>query len=287
MEYHLHFQSAPKVNFAHRFEAAEYLPGDQCLGNGIIEITYILQGNVWIQAEGEEEETLVPADSVVVEMHDKRHVFYSTGYHEHATVGIEVSYGYTEEGGLVLPHYHIFENPDNPVRSLIDQLIVRYTTEPESPLVSALIYRILGEISYASLDHSTPDSFGSKWYTEKAKSYIIHHLEDPLEIGNISSFLRISPGYLSHMFRQTEGKTMIRFINEMRLKRIEELVLQYGMSIQDAGRKVGLNDPGYVGRLFRQIRGINISKLLHTRADLQGELWTPEMYRKNKTDKEN
>ncbi len=263
--YQLAFRSMPRVEFAHRY-------GTEAYSNFIrpkacsVEISYVLQGCIQIEEAGKNME-IASCESVVTTVYDRDRHFSCPGeYHQHSTVGFTVDYEETEAGGLILPQILSFQTPDNPIRPLIEQMVLQYSLEPESPRVLAMLFELMGKISdlyQSELQHAT--TFGKEWYVTRAKQYIIENIAKPPRVSDTAKFLDISSGYLSHIFTEMTGQTVTQFINDVRVRRIEELVLSYGMDIRSAGEQVGLPDPNYVSRLFKQVRGCTLSELRHAK----------------------
>ncbi len=263
-EYRLNFHSMPKVTFAHRYGTEDY-NGTFQKNEGLIELTYILRGAVSYEADGQH--GIIPADSVMITVYNSGKRYYCTEpYHQHTTVGFTVDYEETAEGGLVLPHYVSFKTPDNSFRPLVEQLVLQYNLNPDNPRSLAMLFELLGMISdrYQS-ERQKEETFGKEWYVTRAKQYIIENIAHTPHVTDTAKHLDISAGYLSHIFTEVTGQTLTRYINTVRIRRIEELVLTYGMDVKEAGEQVGLNDPNYVSRLFRKVRGCTLSELRHAK----------------------
>ncbi len=279
VEYQLSFRSIPQVYFAHRYDTMQYR-FSHANREQSFEITYVLQGGCDITllppATGEEP-LHVPPDSVIFSLFDKPRLYASTGHHQHSTVGCVVDYTVltpTENDnkqssvptGLVLPQVLSFSSSENPVRPLVEQLVMTYSMDTAAPMVTALLLELLGTISRLYLSGKQEEqTFGQSWYVKRAQKYILENIAGPIQLSDIAAYLDISPGYLSHLFSAIQGQTVVEYINTMRIRRIEELVLTYGLDIRQAGAQVGLHDPNYVSRLFRKIRGCTLSELRHTR----------------------
>lgn len=260
----LTFHSMPSVYFAHRYGTDNYNT-DHSFRSRSIEITYIIRGGLYLETE--QGTDFAPADSVVVTVYNrKQHYFCAEDYHQHTTVGFKVDYEEVSAGGLILPMVLPIKNPENPIRALIEQLVLQYNVDPESPRVTAMLFELMGKISdLYQTQLQSEVTFGKEWYVTRAKQYIIENIEKTPHVTDTARYLDISPGYLSHIFSEITGQTVTQFINDIRVRRIEELVLTYNMDIRKAGEQVGLMDPNYVSRLFRQVRGCTLSELRHAK----------------------
>ncbi len=276
VEYQLFLHAMPHILFAHRYDTQHYrfrLP----VNLRQFEITYVLQGGCDITTllpDQWETPVHVPPDSVIFTVFDRARLYAAEGWHQHTTVGCYYAHPISKlseadtaaVGGLILPQVLSFPTPENPVRPLVEQLVLTYNLDNAAPLATALLFELLGTVSRLYLSGKQEEqTFGQSWYVKKAQQYILENLSAPLQVSDIAAHLDISPGYLSHLFSALQGQTVVEYINTLRIRRIEELVLTYGLDIRQAGAQVGLYDPNYVSRLFRKIRGCTLSELRHIR----------------------
>ena len=91
---------------------------------------------------------------------------------------------------------------------------------------------------------------------ERAKDYIHKNYgEEKLGLQEVARALRLSPYYLAHLFKSSEGKSVGEYIKEIRIARAKELLETSELSIIDIALEVGYSDPGYFSRLFRKATG--------------------------------
>jgi two-component system response regulator YesN len=85
----------------------------------------------------------------------------------------------------------------------------------------------------------------------------INYMRDiSLEI--VAEHANTSPFHLSHLFSQVLGKTYIRFLTELRMKRAIELMEQKAISISELSRLVGYANPSYFAQQFHKMTGMSI-----------------------------
>ena len=261
-DYQLYFHSMPQIIFAHRYGTHRYdmaFPADRSR----IEITCVLQGGCEIQYMDSKQKVIVPAGSVICSLFDSSRQLTAQGYHEHITVSFQAEYTHVPEMGLVLPEVLSFgEGEENPLRPLLEQLVMQYTMNSTAPQNMALLWEILGKLSVLYLSGvQQGQTMGQMWYVKKAQNFIVQNIAMPLRVTDVAAHLDISSGYLSHLFTDIVGQTVVEYINTVRIRRVEELVLNYGLDVRQAGVQVGLNDPNYVSRLFRKVRGYSLAEL--------------------------
>lgn len=260
MSYRLDFHSTPKILLAHWFEDRKFEINHD-INPMLIEITYTLQGNAYAAAGGQALEK-VPPNSVLVEVFDEPNYMVCDEYFQHISILFQCQYSRVENGGVAMPRILTFENAANPVHELVDDLVRNHASRPESPLATANLLELIGKLSAMSCkEQGFEQKYGKQWHVYKAKAYINGNLQKQIRISDIAAHLKVSEGYLSHVFKDIEGITIISYINIKRIRRIEQLVLLEGMDIKQAGLQVGLSDPAYISRLFRKILGYSITEL--------------------------
>ncbi len=93
----------------------------------------------------------------------------------------------------------------------------------------------------------------------RAKRFLEYHLADPdLDAVRIAAALRISPGYLHQLFRET-GTTVGDFIKRRRLARSREDLANPALarvSVSEIATRWGFNDMPHFSRSFRALFGV-------------------------------
>ena len=110
------------------------------------------------------------------------------------------------------------------------------------------------------------DSFDEKHAStspvlKKALSYIETNFPKKLSREEIAEYLRISPEYLSRLFRDECGIQLKDFINKCKIeKSLEYIKMSPSVSIGDIAESVGISDPNYFCRLFKKQTGTTPTK---------------------------
>ena len=97
------------------------------------------------------------------------------------------------------------------------------------------------------------------------KSYMVHRVIDMVKLDcaaawtmeSLSAELKISPYYLSHLFKEYVGSSFTDYLTEYRLERAVELMKDPSLSLSQIGEKVGYADQNYFSRIFKKKRGVN------------------------------
>jgi AraC-like DNA-binding protein len=91
----------------------------------------------------------------------------------------------------------------------------------------------------------------------QVRQLIMQNLEKPeLSVNWIGRSLQSSPDYLSRLFRETMGKTLVAYITERRMIRARELLASSALNISEISRASGYDDPSYFTRVFSKENGL-------------------------------
>lgn len=120
---------------------------------------------------------------------------------------------------------------------------------------------LLTDFVLQKLDNiDTPPS--EEMYVQKAVSYINSHLTEKITVGEIAEFLQISDGYLHRVFKSIKGSGIVAYINQQRINAALSLMENRHLSMKKAAYNVGIDDPAYMSRLFRNVTGMSMREYL-------------------------
>lgn len=91
---------------------------------------------------------------------------------------------------------------------------------------------------------------------QKAINYINLNISEPHTLKSLASCCGISPSYLSSLFKQETGSTLIDYINTERVRRSAHLLESTSRSVSDIAAEVGILDVNYFARVFKKVYGI-------------------------------
>lgn len=99
------------------------------------------------------------------------------------------------------------------------------------------------------------------YYVGKTKKYVERHYAERITIPEIAQGVGVSPNYLSALFKEGTGDTIITYINHFRMLRLRELLQNNtDQSFEDLCNRVGINDERYARRLFKKHFGVSIQR---------------------------
>ena len=85
-----------------------------------------------------------------------------------------------------------------------------------------------------------------------AVEYILHNLNKPLTLTDISSHVFISRAYLSISFKRVMGENIKKYIYRERMEHAKHLLLATEESIQRIALECGYSSPAYFSASFRR-----------------------------------
>jgi|GEM_PF-3477049 len=90
-------------------------------------------------------------------------------------------------------------------------------------------------------------------------SFVEAHYAKNIRTSDIAASIGFSPSRACHAFRRATGKTISRFLHEVRIQRAKNLLLMSNRRITAIAYEVGYNDLSYFNRWFRTITGLSPS----------------------------
>jgi len=95
--------------------------------------------------------------------------------------------------------------------------------------------------------------------TQKAADYIRQHFRDKLTIDTIGQAVYLSPCYLSRIFKQNVGCTIMEYLAQIRVDQAKEMLKDPRNNVMQVAEKSGFEDAGYFTRVFKKIEGVTPS----------------------------
>ena len=90
---------------------------------------------------------------------------------------------------------------------------------------------------------------------KQALAYIQRNYSRAFSLKELSATIGVSKSYLSRIFKMETGISLWDYLNRYRIQKAQELLLLTSDSITEIAAKVGFEDVGYFGRVFRGVTG--------------------------------
>lgn len=291
--YEIKLKGIPSLTFAHGYRTGRYKMHLNET-DSFIEITYIMSGAIE-QVYPEGESLLVPRSNIWSFFHDEPRIMQSCSdeEHHHLSIGISVPHERRElcareviecekqaYKALAAPKNARNGEPSNSLTVILPEII--YADEEKSEAVkyikklinfhaasdytrelrcTGLLIEFMGimtknSVKLASAELCERRSYSNELYANHAAMYVSKHIGEKIYVEDISKELGISYGYLSKIFKDEMGMSLVDYINTIKIERIKELLLNRDVSFEDAGASVGINDVKYLSRIFKKYTGI-------------------------------
>ena len=105
-----------------------------------------------------------------------------------------------------------------------------------------------------------PDKKDSQNIAEEIKNYIFVNYGKPIDLSSIADALGFSPSYLTKIFTKHMGISPNRFLKQYRMAIAKQLLADPSFPIKMIAEMVGIPDPFYFSKSFKQIWNITPSE---------------------------
>lgn len=93
-----------------------------------------------------------------------------------------------------------------------------------------------------------------------AREWIKNHYYLPFDVRSLAEAVGYSADYLSSLFKQSTGVSIVRYTNRLRIKTAKTLLSNYDITIKEAAFSCGFSDEKYFMRVFKELEGITPSQ---------------------------
>ena len=97
----------------------------------------------------------------------------------------------------------------------------------------------------------------------EALRYIEENISRKISVPQIAKTVSMTDTYLCRIFKTDVGKSIIDYINELKMKKAYELLDSKDCLIKEAAAAVGIDDQFYFNRLFKKYFGITPKEIKH------------------------
>ena len=95
---------------------------------------------------------------------------------------------------------------------------------------------------------------------DRAMRYMREHYSEEITLSSVADYLGVSAGYLSTLMTKAFGKGFIDCLNEIRIDRACDYIMQGSLKTYEIAYKVGYNNEKYFYRVFSRIKGTTPAK---------------------------
>ena len=162
--------------------------------------------------------------------------------------------------------YIVFQNviDDEDCIKLLDALLVASTGKP-TPQKSLEQIRLTSELFLLLLDRHTKTVLRQDEYRKTFKKmdtfnhiieYLNAHYTENFTVSALASHFNMSPSYFAHFFKKNAQKSVIEYINDVRIRYAKLFLEKEDASISEIALRTGFYDFNYFSRKFKSITGM-------------------------------
>ncbi len=94
------------------------------------------------------------------------------------------------------------------------------------------------------------------FHVRKAVDYINSNYNNDLTLLDVANYLNINKSYLCTLLKKETGKTFTQLLNEIRIEKSKNLLLENKSSMLNIALQVGFNNQNYFNITFKKITGM-------------------------------
>lgn len=136
------------------------------------------------------------------------------------------------------------------------ELLVNKTYSLAAHVYAAQTMRYLLSSVGIRADRSAQDK-KREGYLEHAIQYLTEHLTESVKLADLAQYIGLSKQHLIYLFNRETGVPPIEYFLRMKMQRAGQLLDLTDLSVKEIAISVGLSDPYYFSRLFKQMMGLS------------------------------
>jgi|SRR5690625_32192 len=166
---------------------------------------------------------------------------------------------------------HIIIIPPNKIKiiqMIIEKLYSEYISNDDKRevYIKALLVQLLIE-SNRLLNLQTNNYSNEVGYDQFIKheiaeviKYINQHYKKDISLSLLANQFNLSEQYISRLFKQVTGVTLINYLNAVRINQAKRLLLETSMKVNDISKRVGYSNNVHLWRVFKRFTGYSPSE---------------------------
>lgn len=230
-------------------------------------LIYCTDGSGWLEIENETfavragEICIIPADTPHVYGADAENPWSIYWFHLSGKNCPDVREAIlrNEIGPSYVVHVGYSEERNTLFKQIATTLLKGYSTSNLLFANLSLSYYLATIISPEHFRHKAtltrqPDVIG------KAIQFMQDHLSKAITLDNIAESVNLSVSFFSRKFKQETGYAPIAYFNHLRIQKACQLLHFGELRVNEVAFEVGIDDPFYFSRLFKQQMGVSPAK---------------------------
>ena len=105
----------------------------------------------------------------------------------------------------------------------------------------------------------------------KAMEYVKTYYMKRITLDDVAQHVYLSRSYLSSIFKKETGRSLVAYINQVRIAKSKLFLLDGGIPIADIAGMCGFDDQSYFTKVFKRETGVSPKRYRDTRGDAAAE----------------
>ncbi|MDE7245833.1 MAG: helix-turn-helix domain-containing protein [Oscillospiraceae bacterium] len=234
----------PELKFCERFDDASSLWNFTRHSHPFIELMYFTEGRGGLEVSGRKMSTTL-YDTVIYPA-NWTHQEEAAAERRREIICLWVSLPELELDGPIQLH-----DQNGELSALFHAIHREFKRDRPEPVI--LEYRI--KLLLTTILRNRSESQGQEGVLTCVLQYIHMHCAEPVTLDRLAAMEHISKSYLSRLFKQQTGQTVISYINSLRIETAKRLLTSTRASVSEIAYQVGFESPKYFYRVFRTLTG--------------------------------
>lgn len=164
-----------------------------------------------------------------------------------------LQYLYPETVNIILTGHADFNYARSAVSlGVYEYLLKPVTYEDISEVIKKAVDKKKSE-SVSQSDESIPDEQN---LTETVKHYLRSHYNEIITRNDIEKLVNMNSDYINRRFKQKTGFTLMEYIQDYRIRKAKEYLIDSEKTVAEIGTLVGYESPAYFSKIFKKVTGM-------------------------------
>ena len=153
-----------------------------------------------------------------------------------------------------------------------ESLLAQLASENDGPFADQMRLLLLGQllILYCrARPESVPEDGGTLALIQQVRQYLEENHSAVCTLEELADRFHLSQSYLSHLFKDTIGSSIIAYLTDYRLARAKHLLVETDLEVGKISALCGFSDHSNFGRTFRAQTGLTPSGFRKTYRNTQ------------------
>ncbi len=155
--------------------------------------------------------------------------------------------------GLELQNVIRIQDKDASLKWLLENLHSEYKSQTTNPLlIDHYIKAAAMLIARRCITQSEPQDMVSR-----VQLYMQDHMAEELSVGELAQLVYVSKSYLSRVFKEKTGFSIIEYLRLIRIEAAKTMLLSSSMHTEEIAYTIGYHSPKYFYRAFMACTGMS------------------------------